>query len=89
MDKELLQGFLLSALGVAISAWSLYHRDYESNRLLKIDIYWKPLKAGEPESHRLAKVRRRMVIGYSIIFCIGICTLAFFTFELLRSLSGS
>jgi hypothetical protein len=88
MDKELLKGFLLSFLSVIIAGWSLYDRDRESLRLLKIDKYWRPLKAGELESARLAKIKRRMVIGYSIIFCVGFSALAFYIFEILRSLNG-
>jgi hypothetical protein len=88
MDKELLKGFLLSFLSVIIAGWSLYDRDRESLRLLKIDKYWRPLKAGELESARLAKIKRRMVIGYSIIFCVGFSAFAFYIFEILRSLNG-
>jgi hypothetical protein len=88
MDKELLKGFLLSFLSIIIAGWSLYDRDRESLRLLKIDKYWRPLKAGELESARLAKIKRRMVIGYSIIFCVGFSAFAFYIFEILQSLNG-
>jgi hypothetical protein len=87
MDKELLQGFLLSLISVIIAGWSLYDRDRESIRLMKIDKYWRPLKAGELESARLAKIKRRMVIGYSIILCVGFSAFAFYSFEILRSLN--
>jgi hypothetical protein len=85
MENELLKGFFLSLFSIIGAGWSLYNRDRESIRLLKIDEYWRPLKAGELESARLAKIKRRMVIGYWLIFCVGFIEFGFFAFEILRS----
>jgi hypothetical protein len=83
--NEDIRYFLLSLLGVIISAWCLYHRVHESERLCKIHIAWYPLKEGESESARLEKIKRRMVKGYSILFCIGVVVCLFLGFMIVWS----
>ena len=85
--SEDIRYFFLSLLGVMISAWCLYHRDKESERLLKIDLAWYPLKEGESRNARLKKIRRRMVVGYAIILCVGLVVCLILSFLIVRHLN--
>jgi hypothetical protein len=88
IETELISGFLGTLLLAIVSAWSLYNRDQESKRLLEMDKYWRPIKEHESESTRLSKIRRRMVIGFSIFLCLNIAMCLFFGFEIVRSLNS-
>jgi hypothetical protein len=81
VDRELIVNLFVSLFTAAICAWSLYNRDNEAHRLLRLDKFWRPLQEGENESARLEKIKRRMLIGYSIFLCLSI---AWFVFFMLR-----
>jgi len=86
IDTELISGFFGTLLFAIVSAWTLYKRDHEAKRLVEMDKFWRPLKAYETDSMRFAKIRRRMVFGFSIFLFLNIAMCAFFGFEIARSL---
>ena len=86
VETELLSGFLGTLLLAIVSAWSLYNRDHESKRLFEMDKHWHRMKEPESASTRLATLRRRMVIGFSIFLCLNIAMCLFFGLEIARSL---
>jgi hypothetical protein len=81
-EREIITTFVIAIFSGAVSAWCLYNRDKESRRLLEIDKYWRPLKNDEIENTRLQKIKRRMVIGYSIFLCISIVGCVYFGFKI-------
>lgn len=83
-ERELVVGFLLALFGGAGSAWSLYKQHHESHRLLEIDKYWRPLKLDERESDRLEKIKRRMIVGYTVFLCMSIVICAYLGFKIAK-----
>jgi hypothetical protein len=83
VETELISGFLGTFLLVIVCAWTLYNRDSESRKLLEMEKLWRPPKASE--SNRLATLKRRMVIGFSIFLGLNTAMCLFFAFEILRS----
>jgi hypothetical protein len=81
-ERELVVGFLMALFGGAGSAWSLYKRHQESRRLLEIDKYWRPLKQDEQESGRLEKIKRRLILGYTVFLCMSIVICAYLGFKI-------
>jgi hypothetical protein len=81
-EREMITTIVIAIFTGAGSAWCLYNRDKESRRLLEIDKYWRPLKHAEIENTRLQKIKRRMVIGYSLFLCISIFGCAYFGFKI-------
>jgi hypothetical protein len=59
---------------VIVSGWTLYNSENEARKLLKVDLYWTPLKPGEDENVRYAKIKRRMVLFYRIICASALCS---------------
>jgi hypothetical protein len=83
-EREMITTFVLAIFTGAISVWCLYSRDKESRRLLEMDKYWRPLKHDEIESTRLQKIKKRMVIGYSVFLCVSIIGCAYFGLKIAR-----
>jgi hypothetical protein len=70
---------------VIVSGWTLYNSENEARKLLKVDLYWTPLKPGEDENVRYAKIKRRMVLFYRIILCICLVLAAFWASDIARA----
>jgi hypothetical protein len=83
---DLVSGFLGTFVLAIVSAWTLHKRDHEAKRLFEMDKFWRPLKEHEIEAMRFAKIRRRLVFGFSIFLVLNIAMCAFFAFEIARSL---
>jgi hypothetical protein len=86
IDRQLIINLLLSVFAGGVSAWCLYNRDRESQRLFRADKLWRSLKEGEEASNRLETIRRRMVIGYSVFLSLSILWFLFFGIKLIKQL---
>lgn len=87
VDRELVVNLFISAFTGAISAWSLYNRDNEARRLLGLDKFWRPIQKGENEGARFEKIKRRMIIGYSVFLCLSILWFVFFMVKFVKRLA--
>jgi hypothetical protein len=83
-EREMIITLMLALFTATGSAWCLYNRDKESRRLLEIDKRWRPLKQDEIESTRFQKIKRRMVIGYSVFFCVSTIGFMYFWYKIAK-----
>lgn len=83
-EREMIMTFTLALLAGAKSAWSLYNRDVESKRLFEKDRSWRSAKTSEDDHSRLNKIKRRMVLGYSVFLIVNVFVCGYFAVKILQ-----
>lgn len=77
-------GIVLFATTGTLSALVLCHRDSEAQRLFELSKRWGQVKTDE--NTELRKIKRRLVVGYSIFLVVSLMSLAVFLVKLLMKL---